>query len=126
MRKHSRACELANPKSRCRCSCGGALHGLSWQGDGTLYIRAMRREHGRDVERFLNLVRDRKFRCHCGRIHTFHGLEFQGYAHECGLRDRNDRKWWVFWECPHCGHQWSFLKILARLGISLDKEGEVP
>ena len=29
--KHSIRCEKANPNSKCRCSCGGKLHGIRYK-----------------------------------------------------------------------------------------------
>jgi len=28
---HNKRCELANPKSKCRCSCGGKYHGIRYK-----------------------------------------------------------------------------------------------
>lgn len=40
------------------------------------------------------------------------GAEIQIKKHPSGIEDQNRNKWWVFVECPGCGYQTSYKKLL--------------
>lgn len=41
--------------------------------------------------------------------------EFRGYRHSDGLPNKEGRKYWLYWECPGCGHDWSYQHLKTRV-----------
>jgi len=112
--KHSTRCENANPKSICRCKCGGRLHGISHKNeDTTSWIRTINSNIGGRVGKLINKLMGKKFQCSCGAMFTIN--HFLGYDHDGGYEDEQGNKWWAFTECPNCNYQWSIDKLLARI-----------
>ncbi len=45
--------------------------------------------------------------------------EFRGYRHEGGLPDKEGNKYWTYWNCPGCGHDWSYPNLSTRLRTNI-------
>ena len=78
-----------------------------------MLIKKITKDFGGDVSDILNLLDFREFVCSCGRKQTLNS--FLGYEHSDGLMDKDNNKWWVYYECVKCGYQWSVWKLLKRL-----------
>ena len=113
---HNCRCEEANPKTKCRCSCGGRLHGIAhakYNDDAPW--RAINPSLGGEVKRTLEIFDNVPFKCTCGHTFTLTKFSFLGYEHEGGLADDKGNKWWVFFECGYCNYQWSWHKLANRV-----------
>ena len=110
--KHSTKCENADPKSICRCKCGGKYHGISHK-TGTSWIRTINSNIGGSAGKLIQSLQGKKFQCSCG--HTINLNHFLAYDHDGGYKDKHSNKWWIFIECPNCKYQWSIDKILTRM-----------
>ena len=127
--KHSSECESANHK-RCRCWCGGRLHGSKSgflaQVDGKMIGRGvspdaklMSYTDGGDVAEKIKEFDGVKFRCIgiCGK--ELAASPIYGYPdHDAGEEDRRGRKWWLFIHCPFCAYETALWKINhRRIGV---------
>lgn len=113
-RKHSVRCECAHPKSRCRCACRGALHGIARVNAETgVRERIITIAMGGDIDKELTPLLGEEYECVCGKMVEIGNMK--GYPHEGGLKDGEGKKWWVYHLCPHCEYEMSFWKIARRL-----------
>lgn len=111
--KHSSRCENANPKSICRCKCGGRLHGVKHKEENTGWIRTINSNIGGSAGKVIKSLKGKKFHCSCGNVINLN--HFLAYDHNGGYEDKHNNKWWIFVECSKCKYQWSIDKILARI-----------
>jgi len=112
MKKHPIRCENANPKSKCKCRCGGRLHGIEHQDIIDIPgMRSVNKHIGGEIGKFIEEYQDRPFLCSCGKTFL---LSFYAYPHDGGLKDAEKKTWWLFVECPKCTHQWNWQKIKSR------------
>lgn len=115
---HNNRCETANPQGICRCSCGGAYHGIAHKhdqyfGEEQRFIRSINKALGGEVGRTIKILSGVPFTCTCGRKQILGG--FLGYPHAGGLPDKDGNRWWVFYECEKCRYQWAWHKIVNRV-----------
>lgn len=83
---HNSRCENANPKGVCRCSCGGAYHGIAhdqYFGKEQHFIRGINEALGGEVARTIKILSGVPFTCTCGKKQILGG--FLGYPHASGL-----------------------------------------
>ena len=117
--KHNTRCENANPKSVCRCRCGGKLHGIAHKEDSdTSWIRTVNKKLGGEIEDIIEQIEGKRFLCTCNTKYIIN--HFLGYDHNGGYKDKDGNRWWVFVECPKCKYQWSIDKLLARIKVLED------
>ena len=107
----SEQCWTAEGK-RCRCSCGGAFHGL---GNAHGENRAKRDQQHFDskpgAQKYWQHIK--KPTCLCG--HDLHGQPILHYPHDAGwtVEGCNERQW-LFITCPKCGYQNALWKLGRR------------
>ena len=114
IRKHSKRCENTKPKSKCKCRCGGYMHGIAHRDNVKLFARSLNANLGRNVGKMINSLTGGYFECTCGRKIHLYG-NFLGYEHDAGILDKLGIKWWLYMSCPRCGYEWSWQKILKRI-----------
>ncbi len=108
--KHNERCENANPKGKCACGCGGAMHGLNrMENKGISDERTITERLGGEIEPIIKELKGKVFTCSCKQKITVGA--WLGYPHEGGLTDKNGKKWWVYVECPKCEYDWSWHKV---------------
>ena len=101
-------CYYADPRSPCRCRCGGAFHGHGY----------MNRNHRLDEYAGYELIANLRIikffedkRClTCG--HPLKTAPIYGYEHPEGV-EVDGKKLWIFAVCQKCGYQNSLRKIMA-------------
>ncbi len=107
---HNCRCGYANPKSKCRCSCGGAMHGVERNAKYLMINENL----GGEIEVLIKRTQGKKFLCpSCGTIQYACG--WLAYPHDGGLADKDGNKWWVFLECEHCNYGASWHKVERRI-----------
>ena len=114
--KHNSRCENAKQRSKCKCKCGGRYHAINTEnkdGDDNRYIRAVNASLGGEAGRTIKILSGVPFTCTCGKKQVLGG--FLGYPHAGGLDDKDGNRWWVFYECIGCEHQWSWGHLVARI-----------
>ena len=111
MRKHNQRCEDANPKGKCKCRCGGALHGINnEQNQENEHTRTITKNIGGELGEFITKLEGKYFTCRmCGTKQKVCG--WLGYPHDGGLADKDGNKWWIYLECDKCHYEWSFGKV---------------
>jgi hypothetical protein len=112
--KHNQRCEDANPKGKCKCHCGGALHGINGKHDGGVdYERTITERMGGEIEQTINAMKGKAFTCSCKRKITVGA--WLGYPHDGGLADKDGKKWWIYVNCPKCNYDWSWHKVANEI-----------
>ena len=67
---------------------------------------------GGEGEKFINEVHGKEVSCYMGgKDHAVVLDSFEAYPHEGGLKDKNGKRWWVYFRCPVCDHCWKFGNI---------------
>lgn len=104
----SEQCWMAEGK-RCRCSCGGAFHGI-----GIGYTKGKEKHpFGTPVtfeqaQPFIEQMKRTK--CRCGE--SLRGEIIYGYPHPGGWTVQGlSEKQWLFIKCPKCGNKRSLWKL---------------
>lgn len=111
---HNSRCEYANPKSKCRCRCGGSKHGIARHSDTeSRFIRSVNASLGGEAGRTIEILTNVPFQCTCGKRQFLGG--FLGYPHTNGLDDKDGNRWWIFYECEKCQYQWNWAKLSCRV-----------
>ena len=126
-RRHNSRCEDANPKGKCQCGCGGALHGLNnMTNNGITDERTVTERMGGEIEQTITSMKGKKFTCSCKQKITVNG--WLGYPHDGGLTDKEGKKWWIYVECPKCEYDWSWHKVaneIERTRITQEQDAEM-
>lgn len=120
---HNSRCEDADPKSRCRCTCGGRLHGRTHE-DEKEHVgqdRSVNEHMGGELGAMITKLKGRKFHCLCRNNPVITITGFMAYPHDGGLADSEGNKWWMYITCPHCDYDWSFRKIDWRADVYDDE-----
>lgn len=103
-------------KKFCKCSCHGQNHAI--RGNKRKEIKddkLMSLEMGGEVAEFLKNYLDKELIC-MGVCHKKKIIDcLYGYEHEGGLKDKDNKGWWVFYCCDECGYCTSFNKIESRI-----------
>jgi len=82
---------------------------------GKRYDKLITPDFGGEIAENLNKLEGKKFKCDmCGVKSSL--VNFRGYKHSGGLKDKKGVKWWVYYPCPNpeCGYDWSIHKIEKR------------
>jgi hypothetical protein len=124
--KHNNRCEDANPKGKCQCHCGGALHGLNnMENNGITDERTITERMGGEIEQKIKELKGKTFTCSLNCKQKITVGAWLGYPHEGGLADKDGKKWWIYVECPKCSYDWSWHKIpneIERERITREQE----
>ena len=76
-------------------------------------VRKLTKDEGGEVAERIEKLDGEEYKCSCG--HTSYARTFLGYKHDGGTPDEEGTKWWLFIECPGCGHQHSLGKLKHHL-----------
>ena len=68
---------------------------------------------GGEIAKFIAITNGKKFECTCGKMVPVSNL--LAYPHDGGLKDKDNKGWWVYVKCPDCGHDMSFSHIPNRI-----------
>jgi hypothetical protein len=124
--KHNERCENAKPKSKCRCGCGGVFHARNSRSDELLDgTRTVNENIGGALGAMIAKLKGRTLTCEfCGgkKSHKVKLNSFLAYPHEGGLADAAGNRWWLYFECPVGGYQWSWGKLEWRTDPENNKE----
>lgn len=108
-------CKGAKPKSKCKCICGGRYHAEYNKDKTTDGTRTVNAQMGGELGETIESLQGKSFMClgTCGKSKVIASL--LAYPHDGGLEDKDGEKWWLYYECPTCGYQSSWWKILNQL-----------
>jgi len=120
-RKHPAECERAENK-RCRCSCEGALHGVTvWKlTDVDEKAHIVSRADGGEIEKIITLLTGKQYLCFCGN--TVDCLPLYGYPHDSGVPDASGQKLWLWQHCTKCSYDMAVWKIIKNRMTLLSDE----
>ena len=106
--KHNKRCENAKPKSKCRCRCGGAKHGINnIRDDYEEFERTITERIGGELGRLIAELTGKDYTCQgCGLKQKIGS--WLGYPHDGGIADKFGKCWWVYQECEKCNYHTSF------------------
>ena len=75
---------------------------------------------GGEIEDFLNLCKGKMIQCFCiGDRRPAENFKAYSFSQDRvdGLKDKDSKRWWVYWHCPHCGTDLAFWKVKNRLQV---------
>jgi len=71
-------------------------------------------EDGGEVGEIVSTVVGETWECpHCYSELVVGGLD--GRPHEHGVEDENGDKWWLYLECPDCGHEERYSRVQDQI-----------
>jgi len=118
MTHNSRCANSKSPISKCRCSCGGLLHGSGFAtkhpfppNRKTRFISGI---YGGQLKIVVDLMNKRKVKCpECGnKYENTNGL--WGYPDENGYRDKHGIGWELITTCPKCLEKINVNKLIGE------------
>ena len=124
--KHNEGCENAKPKSPCKCRCGGTHHAIHNHSDSMIDgTRTVNENIGGELGAMIAKLKGKDFTCgFCAgkKEHKVKLNTFLAYPHEGGLADAAGNRWWLYFECPVGGYQWSWAKLEWRTERESNKD----
>ena len=81
----------------------------------------MTEDMGGEVAEFIRENEGKDFFCYGNHKHNknIHTAErFYGYEHPAGLKDKNNKTWWIYVMCNSTGYQTSFMHLLDKIKMA--------